>query len=93
VPVISGRPFTEIVRSVFFERCMSFAATKHVRFATQAAYARLPLPWPSSHSVQHAPTPLKHLTLAGLPHLQVTGRKLFAALAAGMSWFLASKTG
>jgi hypothetical protein len=39
------------------------------------------------------PTPLKQRTLAGLPQLQVIEGNILAALAAGMSWFLASKTG
>jgi hypothetical protein len=53
----------------------------------------LPLLCPSSHSTQYVPTPLKQRTRAGLPHLQIMIGNILAALAAGMSWFLASKTG
>jgi hypothetical protein len=36
---------------------------------------------------------LKHLTLAGLPHLQVITWNILAALGAGMLWFLVATTG
>jgi hypothetical protein len=56
-------------------------------------YAGRPIPWPSSHSVQYVPTPPKHRTRAGLPHLHVIAGNIFAALGAGISWFLAAMTG
>ena len=39
------------------------------------------------------PIPLKHLTRAGFPHLQVMTGNIFAALGAGISWFLGATTG
>jgi hypothetical protein len=59
----------------------------------ERAYAGRPAPCPSSHSVQIVPTPLKHLTRAGLPHLHFIDGNIVAALAAGMSWFFAATTG
>ncbi len=56
-------------------------------------YAGRPLPCPSSHSTQHVPIPLKHLIRASLPHLHVNVGNNLAALAAGMSWFLAAAAG
>jgi hypothetical protein len=55
------------------------------RPGTRAAYAGLPCPCPSSHSVQNVPTPLKQRTRAILPHAHFTGGNILAALAAGMS--------
>lgn len=61
--------------------------------STQAAYAGLACPWPSSHSTQHEPRPSRQRTRAGLPHVQVLAGNILAALRAGMSWFLAETTG
>jgi hypothetical protein len=60
---------------------------------SRSPYAGRPTPCPSSHSSQYVPKPLKHLTLAGLPHLQVIAGNVFAALGAGMSWFMAAAIG
>jgi hypothetical protein len=42
---------------------------------------------------QTVPTPLKHLTRAGLPQRHFIEGNIVAALAAGMSWFFAATTG
>jgi hypothetical protein len=71
------------------KRCANPNCDKYVR----TAYAGLPIACPSSHSTQYVPSPLKQRTRAGWPHLQFIEGNILAALAAGMSWFLAATTG
>ncbi len=58
---------------------------RHAGELVVSPYAGRPTPCPSSHSTQYVPKPLKHLILAGLPHLHVIAGNVFAALGAGMS--------